>query len=435
MSKQTILLGAAPNDGAGDAARIGGDKINDNFTELYGRNIYPEDYGAVGDGTTDDTTSIQAAINAAVTAQGSVMLRAVTYKITAALSITGACSILGVGAHPLNGSAASEIEAVNMPRISPYLKGSVILQSTAATNAITITATGRGVSLRNFGIRFADAIKFANTGHGVIYQATVTTSTFRDQGLSSALWENVLVYGHDGNHYAFWLTNPICWTANHLQGWGGGGMCVEQNSNLTYFGNGAVTHSYFALCVAGTAHGYHLKQTGDATHVLNLMNFFGCQCNGANTGVASPPTSAQYTFKVDHDVRFVSLYACDFETGTELCPVDFNLAGNKGCTVWGCGILGISDQFYDPGNYTNNRTVVGDPAGNRVEVHPGGFKSNTAIYFIDTASGSTMANIGLGGITPRSMADSAAGNGTIYYSTTASKLVFKDSGGVVNSLY
>lgn len=35
MAQQTIGIGAAPNDGTGDSLRVGGDKINDNFTELY----------------------------------------------------------------------------------------------------------------------------------------------------------------------------------------------------------------------------------------------------------------------------------------------------------------------------------------------------------------------------------------------------------------
>lgn len=35
MAKQTINLGTTPNDGTGDNLRVGGDKINDNFTELY----------------------------------------------------------------------------------------------------------------------------------------------------------------------------------------------------------------------------------------------------------------------------------------------------------------------------------------------------------------------------------------------------------------
>lgn len=36
---------------------------------------------------------------------------------------------------------------------------------------------------------------------------------------------------------------------------------------------------------------------------------------------------------------------------------------------------------------------------------------------------------------PLSMADSAAAVNTIYYSTDAGKLVYKDAGGVVNALY
>ena len=35
MAKQTINLGTSANDGTGDGIRTGGDKINDNFTELY----------------------------------------------------------------------------------------------------------------------------------------------------------------------------------------------------------------------------------------------------------------------------------------------------------------------------------------------------------------------------------------------------------------
>lgn len=34
--QQLINIGAAPNDHTGDDLRTGGDKINDNFTELYG---------------------------------------------------------------------------------------------------------------------------------------------------------------------------------------------------------------------------------------------------------------------------------------------------------------------------------------------------------------------------------------------------------------
>tara|TARA_R100000655_G_scaffold105024_1_gene152849 strand:+ start:3658 stop:4248 length:591 start_codon:yes stop_codon:yes gene_type:complete len=35
MTKQTINIGTLANDGTGDSIRVGGDKINDNFNEVY----------------------------------------------------------------------------------------------------------------------------------------------------------------------------------------------------------------------------------------------------------------------------------------------------------------------------------------------------------------------------------------------------------------
>jgi hypothetical protein len=47
MSQQIINLGLIPNDGSGDALRVGAQKINENFTELYERGI-PEQAGNNG---------------------------------------------------------------------------------------------------------------------------------------------------------------------------------------------------------------------------------------------------------------------------------------------------------------------------------------------------------------------------------------------------
>jgi len=48
MAQQTINIGAAPNDGTGDKLRIAGDKINDNFTELYAEVADKLDSSAIG---------------------------------------------------------------------------------------------------------------------------------------------------------------------------------------------------------------------------------------------------------------------------------------------------------------------------------------------------------------------------------------------------
>jgi len=53
----------------------------------------------------------------------------------------------------------------------------------------------------------------------------------------------------------------------------------------------------------------------------------------------------------------------------------------------------------------------------------------------DNAGSTLAAVLSNGAIQPASMADSAAANNTIYYSTTASKLVYKNSAGTVNNLY
>lgn len=56
MAQQTINLGAGPNDNTGDDLRTGGDKINDNFTELYAGKV---DEGALtASGLTMNTARI-----------------------------------------------------------------------------------------------------------------------------------------------------------------------------------------------------------------------------------------------------------------------------------------------------------------------------------------------------------------------------------------
>jgi hypothetical protein len=50
-------------------------------------------------------------------------------------------------------------------------------------------------------------------------------------------------------------------------------------------------------------------------------------------------------------------------------------------------------------------------------------------------SGPTLSIDSLGGLKPATLADSAANNGTMYFSSTQSKLVYKDAGGTVRLLY
>src|SRR2546421_7764397 len=123
-------------------------------------------YGAVGDGSTDDTSAIQSAITAAIAIGGTVYVPHGTYKITSTLTLTGQCSIVGESISEVMGSIISDTTALNAPPAAPYLLGSVILQATAATDAFALSGGGATIHVRNLGVRFAAAIHFQNTGHG-----------------------------------------------------------------------------------------------------------------------------------------------------------------------------------------------------------------------------------------------------------------------------
>lgn len=79
MAKQTIGLGSSANDGTGDTLRTGGDKINDNFDELYG-DVAPRISGRY--------YPIQRnAQTAAGTASGLNQIRWTPFTITSAIAI------------------------------------------------------------------------------------------------------------------------------------------------------------------------------------------------------------------------------------------------------------------------------------------------------------------------------------------------------------
>ena len=84
--------------------------VNRPINQKLAETVSVNDFGATGNGTTDDTAAIQAALNASK----SVYFPAGTYKITSTLTLTSSMNIYGAGYKDtiLNGSSLSNTSAI-----------------------------------------------------------------------------------------------------------------------------------------------------------------------------------------------------------------------------------------------------------------------------------------------------------------------------------
>lgn len=153
-----------------------------------------DDYGATGDGSTDDTTALQNAINAAIAAGRKLYIPAGTYKFTQ-LSVT----VSGAGKGPLI------IEGDGHPYLQFVSRGTILRQIDGTTGtAITFTGAWAsnynitGLTIRDLGVYCSNAL----TGWGI--------DMFNVTGFHS-LFENVSVYVPYASSAGAWRQRS-CWT-------------------------------------------------------------------------------------------------------------------------------------------------------------------------------------------------------------------------------
>ena len=143
MAIQTIGIGTVADDGTGDSLRVAGDKINDNFNEIY---------TALGDGSTLTSTAITALNNA--TANELVTVGATTTELDAEANLTFDGTTLAVTGNitvPNDGDIGS-VGATDAIQISSAgivtFKDDILIKDggtigvASSTSAITIASTG-----------------------------------------------------------------------------------------------------------------------------------------------------------------------------------------------------------------------------------------------------------------------------------------------------
>lgn len=132
--------------------------------------------------------------------------------------------------------------AIAYPEPAPYdpddmpidVDGTVI-QVTGADNGITLEGCLSGIEIENIAIRFSST----GSGHGV-YSAPGKDNV----GLLYSTLNNIIVFGHDADHYAFYLENFMHVIGNMLLSFGGPAFHFGCNSTNIKYGNSHFTEPY-----------------------------------------------------------------------------------------------------------------------------------------------------------------------------------------------
>ena len=244
-------------------------------------NIKDPAYGAIGDGTTDDTAAIQAAIDAAEAAGGGiVLLPPGTYKVTGALVIDSpGVSVVGIGA-PIVVTTSSSANVYTITADRTVISDHRINVS----DAVGSDSTGYGISISG-----ADYCTMRNVeiGRGETYKharaISITTGSVDTTVVDSAPW---------GVGYGIYVDNAG--EAVYLTGCslaGTYGIYVD-NANYSRITGNKGGSFYIDTSIATLANNISLGQitlTADA-------NYIAMSGNHADSGVINNSTNNDNTF-------------------------------------------------------------------------------------------------------------------------------------------
>lgn len=232
-------------------------------------------YGCKGNGTADDTTGFQAAIDAAGAAGGGVVLVPPgTYNISAALTMT---------------SAGVTIQGV----------GSPIIQSTSGS-ANLFTASASRLEWRNLRLKVADSVGANSTGYAIalatgsnfprVYECTINNFISADtyqfaRGIHAVNVDSAIIRGNNIQATTHAIRFDTATSSN----------CKIQDNVVATTGN-AVSTMYFANCsnlvVTGNISESDPASGGTAAFPLDLVSVAGATVVG-NTGPSG-------TLKIDN---------------------------------------------------------------------------------------------------------------------------------------
>jgi len=311
--------------------------------------INVRDFGAVGDGVTDDTAAIQAAINYVRTRSGATLyfpaqVAGQFYKTTAPLTCDGSITIVGDGMHAViiiatGLSAGQYVLDFNLPLASNYyfnISGITLRSNNALPKALRLTNTSY-VVLKN--------VQFYNVADGAVFSGGNTFSNYFDNVVGYQITRNTVRFEafNGGGQYAF---SNCTFTGDE-------GFYLHSDSATN---NLSITNTNFEQCVttslsiAGTVEG---------------LNLAGCRTEGSNLN------DFVLNQAVGKSITGISITGCYFSSDTVASrPVQlggtggkvrgFNISGNHVSVATGAMVTlnGEGESGVISGNYLATATAT-----------------------------------------------------------------------------
>jgi hypothetical protein len=243
------------------------------------------DYGAAGDGDTDDTQAIQNAINLAVLHGGEVYFPAGKYALSATLTISSRVTLRGEG----------QRTSILIWKNLPYENSGIMFTSSSTSTRDTFTVRGLSL-LRNDGIGgIAIGASWAHPGSPV---------TFASGGGGGAVIEDVHI-GTAGppNGSVFWYYGIVVWNATAakiatfniqaanglLDGAGGFGVYAGGIGHANGTPGRSVGVTIHDGTITGFTHGVYVDSSSTIVNARQLVikdATIGIKMNGAGRGTS-----------------------------------------------------------------------------------------------------------------------------------------------------
>ena len=132
-----------------------------------------KDFGAVGDGVTDDTAAIQSAINAAIATKKTLLLNSGIYKITSSLSVSGNLWVIGEGRDCSVIESFASGSVIVCAAWGGKITGISVYVNSALGNGIEVGTNSRNCAIEDVYVQLRNAYMSTSTGAGIFLNAIV----------------------------------------------------------------------------------------------------------------------------------------------------------------------------------------------------------------------------------------------------------------------